>query len=322
MSALRVLSPLVLLLLTGNALFADEPIWTETFADGVGRLNITTGHAEDVFVHDPFDQNVNATFIRREADLDRRLADLGGVVTQEHVAAFSMIWTPRQTGSTGQAWPSLGFFDSATNSHVAGIKVRNAGDSGHNWGFLIPGLGDPGVPGAPQWNWEQTYLIGFEIDGPGRTVHFSSAILVDGEFVPEFDGGMSFPDSVEYAFDTVGIGNIVDPDAPGATFVADVDDFSLLGLDCNGNEVLDFFDIENEESNDNNSNGIPDECECPADFDFDGTIGAFDLAVLLGSWGPCPEPPADCPADIHGEGDGIVQADDLAALLGSWGPCP
>lgn len=60
---------------------------------------------------------------------------------------------------------------------------------------------------------------------------------------------------------------------------------------------------------------------CPADINGDGIVNAADLAQLLGAWGPCPEPPADCPADIHGDGDGIVQADDLATLLGSWGSC-
>ncbi len=309
------------LFIAGAVSLADEHVWTETFDDGVGRLDITTGHAEKVFVRDPADENINATFIRRETDFDRRLADLEGVVTHEHVAAFSMVWTSRQKGSEGLfAWPSLGFFDSATHQHIAGIKVRHSGGVGGNWALAIPGIGDPGVPDL-SWDWEQPYLLEFEIDGPARIVHFSTAVLVDGDFVPEFSGSMSFPDTTEYSFDSLGIGNIVDPAAFGATMVADVDDVSLLGNDCNGNEVLDFLDIANEESNDNNLNGIPDECECPADFDFDGTVGAFDLAVLLGSWGPCPEPPAECLADIHGEGDGIVQADDLATLLGSWGPC-
>jgi len=54
----------------------------------------------------------------------------------------------------------------------------------------------------------------------------------------------------------------------------------------------------------------------PADFDGDDDVGAFDLAILLGSWGPC----AGCPADF--DGDGEVGAFDLATLLGNWGPCP
>ncbi len=54
---------------------------------------------------------------------------------------------------------------------------------------------------------------------------------------------------------------------------------------------------------------------CPADLDGDGSVGASDLAVLLGNWGPCP----DCPADL--DGDGAVGPFDLALLLGDWGPC-
>ena len=54
---------------------------------------------------------------------------------------------------------------------------------------------------------------------------------------------------------------------------------------------------------------------CPADLDCDGDVDAFDLAILLGSWGPC----VGCPADLDGDGD--VNAADLAILLGNWGPC-
>ncbi len=53
-----------------------------------------------------------------------------------------------------------------------------------------------------------------------------------------------------------------------------------------------------------------------ADFDCDGVIGPADLAMLLGSWGPCPLDDT-CPADL--DGDGNVGASDLAILLGSWG---
>ncbi|MCZ6652850.1 MAG: hypothetical protein O7D91_07470, partial [Planctomycetota bacterium] len=54
----------------------------------------------------------------------------------------------------------------------------------------------------------------------------------------------------------------------------------------------------------------------PADLDIDGDVDAADLAILLGSWGLCPDP-NDCPADLSG--DGTVGAFDLALLLGSWG---
>ena len=53
-----------------------------------------------------------------------------------------------------------------------------------------------------------------------------------------------------------------------------------------------------------------------ADIDGDGVVDATDLAILLGAWGPCPDPPAKCPADLNN--DGIVDAADLAILLGAW----
>ena len=51
----------------------------------------------------------------------------------------------------------------------------------------------------------------------------------------------------------------------------------------------------------------------PGDLDGDGSIGAADLAILLGNWGSCER----CPADL--DGDGTVGPADLAILLGNWG---
>lgn len=53
-----------------------------------------------------------------------------------------------------------------------------------------------------------------------------------------------------------------------------------------------------------------------ADFDGNGSVGAFDLAQLLGSWGPCADC-NNCPADFDGDCD--VDAANLAFLLGAWG---
>ena len=56
---------------------------------------------------------------------------------------------------------------------------------------------------------------------------------------------------------------------------------------------------------------------CPTDANGDGETGPFDLAALLGAWGPlkgnnCQD------ADDNGE----IGAFDLANLLAAWGPCP
>ncbi len=86
----------------------------------------------------------------------------------------------------------------------------------------------------------------------------------------------------------------------------------LGSSDCNDNHIADACDV------DSDGDGIPDECECLTDLDGDGAVGPFDLALLLGNWGPCADPD-DCPADL--DGDGAVGPFDLALLLGNWGPC-
>jgi probable HAF family extracellular repeat protein len=48
------------------------------------------------------------------------------------------------------------------------------------------------------------------------------------------------------------------------------------------------------------------------DLDGDGSVGAGDLGILLGSWGEC----RACEADLNG--DGTVDPIDLGLLLGAW----
>lgn len=106
-----------------------------------------------------------------------------------------------------------------------------------------------------------------------------------------------------------------DTDADG--ICDDIDNCELFNpdqADCQPNGVGDVCDIADGAADDD-GNGIPDECECPADFDFDGDVDAADLAELLASWGAC----VDCPADFDGDDD--VDAADLAELLSAWGSC-
>ena len=50
------------------------------------------------------------------------------------------------------------------------------------------------------------------------------------------------------------------------------------------------------------------------DLNGDGAVNGADLAIVLGSWGPC----SGCPADLNL--DGIVNGIDLAIVLGHWTP--
>ncbi|MEE8458976.1 MAG: PQQ-binding-like beta-propeller repeat protein, partial [Phycisphaerales bacterium] len=115
-----------------------------------------------------------------------------------------------------------------------------------------------------------------------------------------------------------GVGDGCDdcPDTVAGALVDAAGCIPAIPDDCNSNGFPDECDIADGSSEDDNGNGVPDECECPADLDGDGTVGAFDLASLLGAWGPNPDHPADL------DGDGEVGPSDLALVLGNWGPCP
>lgn len=65
---------------------------------------------------------------------------------------------------------------------------------------------------------------------------------------------------------------------------------------------------------------IVDPTGCAADLDGDGNVGIEDLAMVLGSWGECPDEPEECPADL--DGDGEVGISDLLLVVAAWGPCP
>ncbi|HUU82005.1 MAG TPA: M28 family peptidase [Phycisphaerae bacterium] len=82
--------------------------------------------------------------------------------------------------------------------------------------------------------------------------------------------------------------------------------------DCNANGIADACDISDGTSHDFNGNGIPDECDCLGDLDGDGVIDQADLGMLLTDWG-CT---SNCAADLDGDDD--VDHSDLGILLSTW----
>jgi hypothetical protein len=95
--------------------------------------------------------------------------------------------------------------------------------------------------------------------------------------------------------------------------------YAFHGLsDCNENGALDICDIADGTSQDENANGIPDECECSGDIDGDGDTDHADLGELLAAWCTHEGDPNWNPnADL--DGDGHIGHGDLGILLADWG---
>ena len=83
--------------------------------------------------------------------------------------------------------------------------------------------------------------------------------------------------------------------------------------DCNTNGVPDIDDIAGGDSQDDNGDGVPDECECTADLNGDGLVGIDDLLDLIGQFG------GSGSGDLDGDGD--IDANDLLNMLSQWGEC-
>ncbi|MBL9150519.1 MAG: hypothetical protein JNM94_17670 [Phycisphaerae bacterium] len=116
---------------------------------------------------------------------------------------------------------------------------------------------------------------------------------------------------------------------PGAYFIegtCDVSgsDFCANGLlfrvipdffaDCDNDGTFDWREIADGTQQDNDFDGVPDDCVVtnPADLDGNGSVGPTDLGILLGGWGP-----NGGAGDLDGDGD--VDPTDLGILLGAWG---
>lgn len=216
-------------LLTASPTLAASS-WTETFDDGVGRLDHVVGNGATSYVYDPVDQNIDASFVRGPA-ADARLALLDHVFDQDDSAAFSIDITPRSIDS---GRPRLGFFDSASGLAVVRVELDNfplPGDVGPV--TILPTTGggfETGFSSPVFWDFDETYRIAVAIDGPQHELTFSTSRLDGGTFVLLRSETLSFPDTLAFSYDSLGLGNIVDTQGIGLSFNAEIDNLSFTAI--------------------------------------------------------------------------------------------
>ncbi|MCH8851681.1 MAG: hypothetical protein IID41_03405 [Planctomycetes bacterium] len=113
----------------------------------------------------------------------------------------------------------------------------------------------------------------------------------------------------------------VPPDSADLDDDGDTDEPTPFDLD--GNPRIVDGDGDEEADVDMGAYEFQTDLPCPWDLNGDGEVGPFDLALVLGFWGPCEEPctpEATCTTDL--DGDCATGPFDLALILGFWGPCP
>ena len=92
--------------------------------------------------------------------------------------------------------------------------------------------------------------------------------------------------------------------ALGCKFNPEIVEIVPSGQDCNANGEDDMFDIADGVSEDINNDGIPDECQCLADFNDDGFVNGDDYDNFV-----VPFEAGDSAADFNN--DGFVNGDDF-----------
>ena len=215
------------------------------------------------------------------------------------------------SGANGLSFFQITVLNTLDEDKYYSYTFSSTGDVGSDSQIQV----DPGVGLGFAANFADDYADkynGEELTGPVRIRLRSYADYAEG-----FGGG---PRTTEVLIDDVQVSGGL-PDGVGDECDNCPADYNPEQSDCDGDGVGDLCAISSGISQDENGNGIPDECEgcgsCPTDSDGSGNTGAFDLAILLGAWGPV-TPDSAC---LDADENGFIGAFDLAVLLGSWGLC-
>jgi len=153
-----------------------------------------------------------------------------------------------------------------------------------------------GIYGIDQTLTDVVVWVGYDVNFPRN----------DHNVILESGGGFPFKAAVtDFQFFQKNVGPLAFFDVLAGKNAQLGDHYEVVAsFDCNGNQIPDHTDIDDETSQDLDQNCIPDECHCVWDFDADGNVGINDFLDLLANWSN--------PYGIN----------DFLDLLAAWGPCP
>ncbi|MFK7960120.1 MAG: hypothetical protein AB8G96_06305 [Phycisphaerales bacterium] len=155
---------------------------------------------------------------------------------------------------------------------------------------------------------------GIEEDCDGNGIPDPCDLDCNGNGVPD---GCDIVDGTSTDFNGNGVPDDCDPDCDGDGFADFIEIQFGTEEDCDENGVPDSCDIADGTWPDGDGNGIPDVCEIlPMDIDGDGFVSFSDTLLVLANYGMCPDPPAECIADVND--DDTVNIVDLLLVLGNW----
>ena len=320
----------------------EQPRWGTLTVDPTGDLYVCGTDGNDLWVA----KSTNAKFAAQSPTFDFTVkVDLGGLLL-----AFEGETSPNPGGLLGQMWIASDHSGGPADGNIYALATVDAQgfdpedvmfarsvDGGLTWSEAVRVNDDASFTNAWQWFGTMSVAPNGRIDAIWNdTRNTNQADLSELYYAYSLDAGETWSINVPASpvFDShdgwpsqsklgdyyhMISDNAAANLAYAATFNDEQDVYFLRLGDCNNDGVHDGEELADGSAFDVNANGILDECECSADLNADlngdGNVNAADLAMLLGSWGPC----AGCPADFNG--DDQVDAFDLAQLLGHWGPC-
>ncbi len=232
----------------------------------------------------------------------------GSAVSLAENSPVAVIGAPKQDGQLGALWV-FRFEDEQWLREAKLMASDPVGD--YAWlGFSVAVSADgETIVGGAALDW----AMGFE-SGAAHVFRRENAQWIEAAKLTASDGkaGDFFGGSVAVSNDEAFIGAFASSGQLGAAYVFR----GMIDVDCNENGQPDGCDLFDGTSQDLDGNGIPDDCECPADVDGDEDVDVLDLLLVLSAWG---EVGSDIPEDINF--DSVVDVLDLIEVLRNWGPC-